>query len=51
MRRHRANGPPRGTGFEAHNRGDLDFLVALYDPDVVFRRCCSAPAVATRRSA
>ena len=24
------------AGFAAHNRGDLDFLVELYDPDVVF---------------
>ena len=24
------------AGFAAHNRGDLDALVALYDPDVVF---------------
>jgi ketosteroid isomerase-like protein len=24
------------TGFDAHNRGDLDFLVELYDPEVVF---------------
>jgi ketosteroid isomerase-like protein len=24
------------AGFEAHNRGDLDALVELYDPDVVF---------------
>jgi ketosteroid isomerase-like protein len=23
-------------GFEAHNRGDLDAMVELYDPDVVF---------------
>jgi ketosteroid isomerase-like protein len=24
------------AGFAAHNRGDLDFLVELYDPEVVF---------------
>lgn len=24
------------AGFEAHNRGDLEFLVELYAPDVVF---------------
>jgi ketosteroid isomerase-like protein len=24
------------AGFEAHNRGDLDAMVELYDPDVVF---------------
>jgi ketosteroid isomerase-like protein len=24
------------AGFAAHNRGDLDALVALYDPEVVF---------------
>jgi ketosteroid isomerase-like protein len=24
------------TGFAAHNRGDLDALVEVYDPDVVF---------------
>jgi ketosteroid isomerase-like protein len=24
------------AGFDAHNRGDLDFLVELYDPEVVF---------------
>lgn len=24
------------AGFEAHNRGDLDFLVELYHPDAVF---------------
>ena len=24
------------AGFDAHNRGDLDFLVELYDPEAVF---------------
>jgi ketosteroid isomerase-like protein len=32
----RANVEKIKSGFAAHNRGDLDALVELYDPDVVF---------------
>ena len=37
------------AGFEAHNRGDLDALVELYDPEAVFETLCWEPTAATRQ--
>ena len=36
------------AGFDAHNRGDLDFLVELYDPDAVFETLLLGTTMATR---
>ena len=35
------------AGFAAHNRGDLDALVEVYDPEAVFETLLLEPTMAT----
>ena len=36
------------AGFAAHNRGDLDALVEVYDPEAVFETLLLGTTMATR---